>query len=276
MQFQHSSWLSFLNQAALNWKVRSVDECRLSITTIASRLVSLSIISNTRRTNLISNANNSKLNNSFDKQVDLHLPRSIRTTTSTTTARDGQVAGVSATAKPWQSHRIYDVGLRSDTGMAALIFDVSLHEILCTCAMRQGDLFWRRVSTNLCRALRSVETSQICFQQILATTQFRPRRHLKQRSTAISLVSEYHHHPSERHVSTHQGISLGHKTVHVHRSEKHLMELIQFGAKKNTYFLLQLKAISCSAAWSPQISRRRGSPLLLGLNLAVNVRFFLP
>jgi len=30
-----------------------------------------------------------------------------------------------------------------------------------------------------------------------------------------------------RHVSTHQGISLGHKTVHVHRSEKHLMDQVK-------------------------------------------------
>jgi len=47
------------------------------------------------------------------------------------------------------------------------------------------------------------------------------------RNVAISFVSEYHNHPSVRHVSTHQGISLGHKTVHIHRSEKHLMDQVK-------------------------------------------------
>jgi len=51
---------------------------------------------------------------------------------------------------------------------------------------------------------------------------------------AISFVSEHHKHPSVRHVSKHQGISLGQKIVHVHRSEKHLMEEVvyNFGGKK--------------------------------------------
>jgi len=44
----------------------------------------------------------------------------------------------------------------------------------------------------------------------------------------ISSVSEYHHHPSVMHLSTHQGISLGQKIIHVHRSEKHLMEQVVF------------------------------------------------
>jgi len=38
------------------------------------------------------------------------------------------------------------------------------------------------------------------------------------RSIAISLASEYHHHPSVKILETHQGISLGHKSVHVHHS----------------------------------------------------------
>ena len=42
----------------------------------------------------------------------------------------------------------------------------------------------------------------------------------------ISLVSEYHHHPSMQHLSTHQSISLGQKIVHVHRS--HLMEQVVY------------------------------------------------
>ena len=42
---------------------------------------------------------------------------------------------------------------------------------------------------------------------------------------ANSLVSEYDHYPSVRHLVTHQdSISLGQKIVHVHHSEKHLME----------------------------------------------------
>jgi len=44
----------------------------------------------------------------------------------------------------------------------------------------------------------------------------------------IAFASEYHNHPSVRHVSTHQDISLGHKIVHVHRSEKRLMEQVVY------------------------------------------------
>jgi len=45
---------------------------------------------------------------------------------------------------------------------------------------------------------------------------------------------EYHHHPSVKHLSTHQGISLGQKIVHVHHSENHLMEQVvyTFGTKR--------------------------------------------
>jgi len=52
----------------------------------------------------------------------------------------------------------------------------------------------------------------------------------------ISLVSEYHHHPSVMHLSTHQDISLGQKIVHAHHLEKHVMEqvFILFWAKMNT------------------------------------------
>jgi len=39
----------------------------------------------------------------------------------------------------------------------------------------------------------------------------------------ISLASEYYHHPSMMHLSTHQGISLRQKIVHIHHLEKHLM-----------------------------------------------------
>jgi len=44
----------------------------------------------------------------------------------------------------------------------------------------------------------------------------------------ISLVSEYHHHSSVRHLSTHQSISLGRKIVYAHRSDKHLMEQVVY------------------------------------------------
>jgi len=50
----------------------------------------------------------------------------------------------------------------------------------------------------------------------------------------ISLVSEYHHHISVMHLSTHQDISLGQKIVHEHHLEKHLVEHVvyTFLAKK--------------------------------------------
>jgi len=53
------------------------------------------------------------------------------------------------------------------------------------------------------------------------------------------------------HLATHQGISLGHKIVHVHHSEKHLMEQVVYTfweQKRTPIVLLQLKVISCSAA----------------------------
>jgi len=65
----------------------------------------------------------------------------------------------------------------------------------------------------------------------------------------ISLVSEYHHHPSVMHLSTHQGISLGQKVAHVHHLEKHLVgQVIFFGQKRTQIVSLQLKVISCSEA----------------------------
>jgi len=58
-----------------------------------------------------------------------------------------------------------------------------------------------------------------------------------------SFVFEYHNHPSVRHVSTHQGISLGNKTVHLHHSEKHLMEQVayNFGGIKEQQLFLQCR-----------------------------------
>ena len=45
----------------------------------------------------------------------------------------------------------------------------------------------------------------------------------------ISLVSKcHHHHPSMRHLATHQGISLGQKIVSSHCPEKHVMCNINF------------------------------------------------
>jgi len=58
---------------------------------------------------------------------------------------------------------------------------------------------------------------------------------------AISFVSEYDHHPSVRHVSTHQGISLGRKSVHVHRSETHFMEQVVL-----YLHICKLSLINCS------------------------------
>jgi len=58
-------------------------------------------------------------------------------------------------------------------------------------------------------------------------------------SIAISLVSEYHHHPSMMHLSTHQDISFGQKIVHVHHLEKYLMEQIVYtfmGKKEHHLF----------------------------------------
>ena len=52
-------------------------------------------------------------------------------------------------------------------------------------------------------------------------------------------VSEYHHHPSVMHLSTHQGISLGQKRVYVRQLEKYSMEQVvhNFGAKKRQFFV---------------------------------------
>ena len=52
--------------------------------------------------------------------------------------------------------------------------------------------------------------------------------HVREHSTVFSLVSEYHHHPSVMHSSTHQGISLGQKIVHVRHLEKHVMEQVVY------------------------------------------------
>jgi len=59
-------------------------------------------------------------------------------------------------------------------------------------------------------------------------------------------VSEYYHHPSVMHLSTHQGISLGQKRVYVRQLEKYFMEQVvhTFGANKRQFFVAML---SCSA-----------------------------
>ena len=52
-------------------------------------------------------------------------------------------------------------------------------------------------------------------------------------------VSEYHHHPSLMHLSTHQGISLGQKRIYVGQLEKYFMEQVvyTFGAKKRQFIV---------------------------------------
>ena len=72
-------------------------------------------------------------------------------------------------------------------------------------------------------------------------------------STAISLVSTCHQHPSVRHLMIGQYVWFGQKIVHGHHSEKHLMGQVEvvytFWDKKRTPFvLLQLKVILCSAS----------------------------
>jgi len=60
----------------------------------------------------------------------------------------------------------------------------------------------------------------------------------------ISLVFEYHHHPSVRHLATNQSISLGQKIVRVYHLEKHLMEQVvyHFWGKKEHQFFVTIKA----------------------------------
>ena len=61
----------------------------------------------------------------------------------------------------------------------------------------------------------------------------------------ISFVSGYHNHPSVRHVSTYQGISHGHKIVHVgYTVQKNIWWsslFIIFGAKTNTNCFVTIK-----------------------------------
>jgi len=63
-------------------------------------------------------------------------------------------------------------------------------------------------------------------------------------SIVISLVSEYHHHPSVRRLVIHQDIWLGQIIVHVHNSEKHLMKQVvyTFWDKKYTNCFVAIKA----------------------------------
>jgi len=63
-------------------------------------------------------------------------------------------------------------------------------------------------------------------------------------SMEISLVFEYHHHPSVRHFATNQSISLGQKIVRVYHLEKHLMEQVvyHFWCKKEHQFFVTIKA----------------------------------
>jgi len=59
------------------------------------------------------------------------------------------------------------------------------------------------------------------------------------RSIAISFVSEYHHHPSVRHLEIHQGIWLGQKMLHLHYLEKHLMGQVVYtfsGKNEHQFF----------------------------------------
>jgi len=92
-------------------------------------------------------------------------------------------------------------------------------------------------------------------------------------SIVISLVSEYHHHPSMMHLSTHQDMSLGQKNC-IRTLFRKTFDgagcLYFFGQKRTPIVLLQLKVISCSAAWSPQIFSRHCSPLMLGLNTHIS------
>ena len=72
---------------------------------------------------------------------------------------------------------------------------------------------------------------------------------------AISFVSEYDHHPSVRHVSTHQGISLGRKSVHVHRSETHFMEQVVL-----YLHICKLSLINCSRIQAGGVAQFMGEP----------------
>jgi len=67
----------------------------------------------------------------------------------------------------------------------------------------------------------------------------------------ISLISEYHHYPSVRHLSTQQGISLGQKNRNRTPFSKKFNGagcVYFFGKKRTAIVFLQLKAISCSTA----------------------------
>ena len=66
----------------------------------------------------------------------------------------------------------------------------------------------------------------------------------------ISLVSEYNHHPSVRHLSTRQGISLGQK-LHTYPVQKTFAGAscsYFLGQKRTPIVLFLLKTIACSAA----------------------------
>jgi len=91
-------------------------------------------------------------------------------------------------------------------------------------------------------------------------------------------VSEYHHHPSVMHLSTHQGISLGQKGVYVQQLEKYFMEQVvyTFGAKKRQFFVAIKNAFVLSIIVTKTF-RRHCSPVTLGLNTYIsstNIRRF--
>jgi len=92
-----------------------------------------------------------------------------------------------------------------------------LHTCLCVFSPQLATcIHWHIIGTKykIKQFILQVSTEPICLLAVCCT------------STAISPVSGISSscHPLVRHLAIHQGISLGQKIVHVHYSQKHIME----------------------------------------------------
>ena len=105
----------------------------------------------------------------------------------------------------------------------------ALHTCLCVFAPQLASIHWHAIGTKL--FLLQESTDRTCLWACLL------------RNVAISFASEYHHHPSVKYVSTHQGISLGQK-LYTYTVQKNIWWsslFIIFGATKSTNCFVTIK-----------------------------------
>ena len=79
----------------------------------------------------------------------------------------------------------------------------ALHTSLWLIAPPLARIYWHGIGTKY-SVLLQANIDRMCLEAYLL------------HSIMISLVSEFHNHPSVRHLGTHQGISLGQEIVHLH------------------------------------------------------------